>query len=380
MADPDQAAIGRAVKQVLDQMPSGDGTVWSKLAAHVTDKGVFKPTVNDVATDVVLGAVDAGIVWDSTVAAEDYRDKLKAIPVPEFDAKEETVSLAVLKSSRQPTAALKFARYLAASDKGQPVFARSGLRPVEGDAWAETPELTFFCGAVNRRAVEQIIDDFQKREGVVIHTVYDGCGTLTGRMQTIDGQQTSLGFPDMYMACDRYYLDNVQSWFQEDVDVSDMEIVLAVPKGSQTVQSLADLAKPGVRVAMGQPEQCTIGALTRRLLQSQNLYDAVISKQSQAGEVVVEKPSSALIVPDVLTGHVDVGVAYLTDVLAAGDQLDIIHVDAPQNVAVQPFSIARSSGRKQLARRFFAHLSRSKETFEKLGFHFRLADSAAVEE
>jgi molybdate transport system substrate-binding protein len=239
--------------------------------------------------------------------------------------------------------------------------------------------LTFFCGAVNRRAVEQIIDDFQKREGVVIHTVYDGCGTLTGRMQTIEGQQTTLGFPDIYMACDRYYLDNVQSWFQEDVDVSDMEIVLAVPKGSQTVQTLADLAKPGVRVAMGQPDQCTIGALTRRLLQSQNLYDAVMSKQSQSGEVVVEKPSSALIVPDVLTGHVDVGVAYLTDVMAAGDQVEIIHVDAPQNVAIQPFSIAKSSGRKQLARRFFAHLSRSKETFEKLGFHFRLADGAAGE-
>ena len=195
-------------------------------------------------------------------------------------------------------------------------------------------------------------------------------------MQTIDGQQTNLGFPDIYLACDRYYLDNVQSWFQEDVDVSDVEIVLAVPKGSQTVQTLADLAKPGVRIAMGQPEQCTIGALTRRLLQSQNLYDSVMSKQSQAGEVVVEKPSSALIVPDVLTGHVDVGVAYLTDVLAAGDQVDIIHVDVPQNVAIQPFSIAKSSGRKQLARRFFAHLARSKEVFEKLGFHFRLAENA----
>jgi ABC-type molybdate transport system substrate-binding protein len=128
-----------------------------------------------------------------------------------------------------------------------------------------------------------------------------------------------------------------------------------------------------VRVAIGQPDQCTLGALTRRLLQQQGLYDALIDKQMQTGEVVVEKPSSALIVPDVATGHVDVGVAYLTDVLAEPDRVDVIHMEAPHNVAIQPFSIARSSGRKQLARRFFAHLARSRETFESLGFHFRLA-------
>jgi molybdenum ABC transporter molybdate-binding protein len=377
MADPEQAAIGKAVKSALEGTAADGASPWSQLAAHVTAKGVYKPTVNDVATDVVLGAVDAGIMWDATVAGPEYRDKLRAIHIPEFDAQEEMVSLAVLQSSPQPTAALKFARFLAASDRGLPVFADAGLQAIEGDAWAETPELTFFCGAVNRRAVERVVDEFQKREGVVINTVYDGCGTLTGRMQTIDGQQTALGFPDIYMACDRYYLDNVKDWFQEDYDVSDMEIVLAVPHGSTTVSSLSDLTKPGVRVAIGQPDQCTLGALTRRLLQQQGLYDALVEKQSQAAEVVVEKPSSALIVPDVVTGHVDVGVAYLTDVLAEQDRVDVIHIDAPQNVAIQPFSIARSSGRKHLARRFFVHLSRSREAFEALGFHFRLANDSA---
>ena len=31
--------------------------------------GVFKPTVNEVANDVKLGSVDAGIVWDATAVA-----------------------------------------------------------------------------------------------------------------------------------------------------------------------------------------------------------------------------------------------------------------------------------------------------------------------
>ena len=377
LADPDQAAVGKAVRAALEESTADGESMWNRLDEHVTANGVYKPTVNDVATDIQLGAVDAGIVWDSTVAAAAYRDELRAIHVPEFDSNPKLVSLAVLTSSEQPTDSLTFARYLAASDRGLPNFADSGFEPIEGDTWAVQPELTFFCGAVNRRAVERIVDDFQQREGVVIHTVYDGCGTLTGRMSTIEGQQTALGFPDMYMACDRYYLDNVKAWFQEDVDVSEMEIVLAVPKGSQTIQSLQDLTQPGVRVAIGQPDQCTLGALTRRLLQRQGLYDALIDKQSQPDEVVVEKPSSALIVPDVVTGHVDVGVAYLTDVLSAEDEVDMIHIQAPQNVAVQPFSIARSSGRKHLARRFFAHLAAAGESFEDLGFDFRLTTRTA---
>jgi len=381
MPDPDQAACGKAVKEALDGIAIANETLWSKFSAHVTANGVFKPTVNDVATDVALGAVDAGIVWDSTIAMSANRDQLKAIPLDVFNSKSETVSLAILTSSTQPTSALRFGRYLAASDRGLRVFEESGMRALEGDAWHETPELTFFCGAVNRRAAEQVVDEFQQREGVVVNTVYDGCGTLTSRMKTIDRQQTGLGFPDIYLACDRYYFDNVQEWFQEDVDVSDMEIVLTVPKGSEKVRSLADLTKPGVRVAIGRPDQCALGALTRQLLQQAELYESLMSKQSQSAELVVEKPSSALIVPDVVTGHVDVGVAYLTDVLAGGDQVEVIHIDTPHNVAIQPFSIARTSGQKQLARRFFTHLAKSREAFESLGFHFRIApgSSPAVE-
>ena len=57
-----------------------------------------------------------------------------------------------------------------------------------------------------------------------------------------------LVFLDVYMACDRYYLDNVKEWFQDDANVSDAEIVIVVPKGSDRVKTPADLIKPGIRV------------------------------------------------------------------------------------------------------------------------------------
>lgn len=376
LGNPDQAAVGRAVRKRLKAYESGDSDLWTKLEAHVTDVGVFKPTVNDVANDVKVGTVDAAIVWDSTVAMPKYRDHLTAIPVEELDGDPNLISVCVLTSSQQSTEALRFARYLSASDRGLTVFKKYGMRPVEGDVWVENPEITFYCGAVNRRAVAQVIEDFAAREGVTVNTVYDGCGVLTSRMKTIDAQDTSLGFPDVYMACDRYYLENVKDWFQDDVDISDAEIVLAVPKGSEKVRSLSDLLKPGIRVAIGEGEQCTLGALTRRMLTREAIYEKLKAKQKLSGEVVVEKPSSALLIPDVVAGHVDVAIAYVTDTLAASRDVDIVRIESPLKLAVQPFSVSRSSLHKHLVGRLFERVADAKDEFESAGFHFRLTEAA----
>lgn len=376
-------AIGRETKKRLEKVPSGDTTFWDKLEQHIKGSGTstVKPTVNDIALAVKLGHVDAGIVWDATVAMPKFRDDLKAIRAAELEGDPSLLSICVLDSSTRPTSALKFARYMAARDRGLPVFKEYGFRPVEGDFWAERPQLTFFCGAVNKRAVEKIVEEFQEREGVDVNTIYDGCGILTGRMAAMRDQTSESGFPDIYMACDVYYLENVKEWFQEAVNVSDVEIVIAVPKGSKKVTKLTDLVKPGVRVAVGQPEQCTIGALTRRLLEKEGIYQKLKDKQGAPGETVVEKSSSAHLVPDVLGKHphVDAAVAYITDVLANADEVDIVRIESPDNKAIQPVSISRASVFKHLARRLLRRIVESPEAFENAGFHYRLGNEEELE-
>ena len=377
IGNPDQAAIGKVVRQALQKTPTADGSnQWKRLESQVLQHGVYKPTVNEVANDVRIGAVDVGIVWTSTVSSPAYKESLRVIELPELSSESEIVSMAVLSSSPQPTEALKFARYVSARNRGLEVFRSHGLEVSEGDDWVVRPEINFFCGAVNRRVIEPILEKFQEREGVVVNTVYDGCGILTGRMKTIQNQDQSLGFPDLYMACDRFYLDNVKQWFQEDVDISDIEIVIVVPKGSALVSSPADLLKPGIRVSIGQPDQCTIGALTKRLLDRDGIYESLMKKQLDPGETVVEKSSSALLVPDVLTGHVDAAIAYLSDVMPNREKVDIVHFAAGNNIAVQPLSVASNSRHKQLLRRFYEAVYREASSFESQGFHFRHGDKA----
>ena len=103
-------------------------------------------------------------------------------------------------------------------------------------------------------------------------------------------------------------------------------------------------------------------------------------KQRQPGEVVVEKSSSALLVPDVVTNNVDAAVAYTTDVMANRDRVDVVHVDSPLNLAIQPFSISKSSKHKYLGRRLFLRIAASPEAFQKAGFNFRLKGGAAPDQ
>lgn len=124
LANPEAASISRVSRKAL-------GDKWDKLAAHAT---VMKPTVTEVAADVNLGTVDAGIIWD-TVAAQ-FKET-QAVEVPELSGIKENASACVLTFTAQPEAALRFAHYLTAPDKGGAVFQANGFTPAGGEKWAD---------------------------------------------------------------------------------------------------------------------------------------------------------------------------------------------------------------------------------------------------
>jgi molybdate transport system substrate-binding protein len=125
---PEIAAAGRLVQQAL--VKSGH---WEEVKGHTV---TFKDTVNSVANDIQVGAVDAGFVWD--VLVKQYPD-LELVPVTQLAGTHALVTVATLKSSSQPTTARHFMRYLAAKDKGLKLFKEHGFEPVDGEPWLETP-------------------------------------------------------------------------------------------------------------------------------------------------------------------------------------------------------------------------------------------------
>jgi molybdate transport system substrate-binding protein len=130
-------------------------------------------------------------------------------------------------------------------------------------------------------------------------------------------------------------------------------LVLAVPAEREgEVHALADLARPGVTIAVGSPS-VPIGAYTRELLA--RLGPA----QSQAilANVRTEEPDVKGIVGKLEQGAVDAGFVYLTDVLAASKRLSAIPLPARLDPDVAyAIAIVRGAPHLARARRFIAGL------------------------
>jgi molybdate transport system substrate-binding protein len=319
-------AIGKLTKRALEK----EGR-WEELHAHTR---VYKTTVNEVANDVKVGAVDAGIVFDAVL--HDY-PTLEAIVLPEFKDAEANIAAAVLKSSKQPQKALHFARYLSARDKGLQRYREFGFEPVEGDDWSAKPEITLYAGSMLRPAIDETVSAFEKREGVSVLRVYNGCGILVAQMKA--GQ-----VPDAYFACDLEFMKQVKELFPDAEDISQNELVILVKKGNpHGIASLLDLGKPDLRVGIGHEKQCAMGWLTQRTFREGGVQDKVMKN------VVVQTPTGDMLVNQMRSGSLDAAVAYLSNAAGSADSLDAIRIQGlPCSVATQPFGVAKDSTNKRL--------------------------------
>ncbi len=354
LANPDAAAVGKITRRLLTR--SGH---WADLEKHAK---VFKPTVNDVANDVKLGTVDAGIIWDATV---NQYPELEAVSIPELAGAVQRVSIGVLDSSGQPAEALRFARFLAARDQGLKTFEKLGYVPVEGDVWSEKPEVVLFSGGVNRMAIESTLKAFEEREGVSVNRVYNGCGILVSQMRA--GQR-----PDAYFACDVSFMHSVSDMFLEAVDLSRTDIVLLVPKGNPLgLSRLADLARPNLRVGIANEQQSALGALTVRMLRAEAIHDQVMPN------VRVQTPTADLLVNQIRTGSLDVVVVYEANTSQVRDQLDVVPLHTPAAIAVQPYAVGKNSDNRLLMQRLLERLrgADSRAKFESVGFHWQEGSS-----
>lgn len=350
LTNPDAAAIGSLLKKSL---PAGLWTTLNEKAATVAT------TVTEAANALKAGAADATFIWDAMLP---QYPEFERIDPPELGGMSSNVCVTLLASSKQTTAALRFARFIAARDAGLPAFAKQGFSVVDGDPWAEKPELVVYAGSMLRPAIDQTLTDFEKREGVSVTRVYNGCGILVGQMKA--GQT-----PDAYFACDVEFMHQVQEQFEKPDDVARNQLVILVKKGNpHQIADLKDLTKPGLRVGIGHEKQCAMGWLTQRTFTEGGVTDSVMKN------VVAQVPTGDMLVNSMLAGALDAAVVYLSNAVGAGDKLDAVAIQGIQcAIATQPFAIKKGTPYKQLLERLHATLrsTESQTRFEDEGFQWQ---------
>ncbi len=319
----------------------------------------FRTTVNDAASDVVVGAADAAIVFDAAVFG---MKELEIVSLEELQPIQARVQLGVIATTPQATEALHFARYIASQDRGLKRYRENGFDVVDGDTWSDVPELTLYAGSMLRPAIEDTIKAFEKREGVKITRSYNGCGILVAQMKS--GQR-----PDAYFACDREFMNQVPDLFPNPEDISSNRLVILVKKGNpHGIASLKDLAKPNLKVGIGHEKQCAMGWLTQNTLRESGLQQEVMSN------VTVQTPTGDMLVNQLQAGSLDAAVAYLSNAAGKGDFLDAVAIEGlPCSIATQPFGIAKDTKNRSMAQRFLkrVHSNESRETFLAEGFEWK---------
>ncbi|NRA97235.1 MAG: molybdate ABC transporter substrate-binding protein [Planctomycetes bacterium] len=352
MANPEAAAVGKCVRTELRE-----AGLWNRLKARLA---VMKMTVNEVANDVKMGAIDAGITWDATLTSY---PELEAVVMPELVGGERQIACGLLTSSEVPTSALRFARYLTARDRGLLEFEKRGFRVIDGDQWVEIPRLILMSGAMLRPGIEDVIVAFQRREGCELEATFNGCGVLVSQMK-------AGSWPDAYLSCDRSFMEQVRGGFQEPRDLSENDMVILVQQGNpRGIRGLIDLREDGLRVGLADATKSALGALTERMLKRAGLAAAV-----NAG-VELRSPTGDMLVNQMLLGSLDAAVVYRSNALAHEenrDRLDVVEVKVEGATASQSYAVARETDHPWLLGRFFDRV-RNKSTrgvFESVGFRW----------
>src|SRR4051812_1342524 len=142
------------------------------------------------------------------------------------------------------------------------------------------------------------------------------------------------------------------------------ELVLAVR--GDTIQSLDDLAKPGVKIAMGAPT-VPVGSYTRTVLA------ALPAAQRKAilANVRSNEPDVGGVTGKVAQGAVDAGFVYATDVRAAGGELRAIKLPADlQPKVAYGVAVVKGAKHADAARKFIDGLvnGAGREALDRAGF------------
>ena len=248
------------------------------------------------------------------------------------------------------------------TDEPEQVSTVGGTASELTQSAVEKPQsLIVYCGAGMRKPMDEIGPLFEERYGITIYYNYAGSGHLLNQIGL-----AQMG--DVYQPGAMYYFDIAKEkrFIDYEKFVAYHVPVIVVPKGNPAnITCLADLTKPGVRVAMGDPKACAIGELGNKILEKNGIKDAVEKNTIVRGATV-----NALIVY-ASRGDVDAAITWRESVLFALDETDVVEIPENENIIKTiPIGVLTFSENKEYAGNFvdFVTSDEGKAIYEKYGF------------
>ena len=200
--------------------------------------------------------------------------------------------------------------------------------------------LTVYAAASLTKTFEQIGEEFEtQHDGVDVEFSFGGSSDLVAQIQQ--------GAPaDVFASADTANMDKVTA---EDLQAADPQnfatntLEIAVPPDNPAgIASFADLAQEGINVVVCAPE-VPCGAATVKVEDATGVDIQPVSEEQSVTDVLAK----------VTSGEADAGLVYVTDVLAAGDDVQgITFPESSEAVNTYPIAALADADDGDLAQEF----------------------------
>ncbi len=249
-----------------------------KLWDQLEKKLWLTPEPVRIKEQLLQGKADAGVVYyPCTRETHIVGGKPVEVPgklqllgkIPADVASPIPAQAAVIKGAKNPAAA-KALLALLLEPQVQDIWQTFAFDPAVVDP--NQISLYMYCGAGIRPMMDPAVAAFKRvKPNVRIDVGYAGSGCLLSQLAF--GRRG-----DLYIPGEEFYLAQAKQrgYLTTSQPVGYFEPVLLVQKSNpKGIKTLADLAKPGVKVGLGEPGACAVGVAAEKLLKQAKLSDAV---------------------------------------------------------------------------------------------------------
>ncbi len=222
-------------------------------------------------------------------------------------------------------------------------------------------ELFLYAGAGLRKPTDQLIEKFEKQTGHKVIVNYGGSGKQMSRY--LSAQQGDLFMPGSY-----FYIEKLK---EKDLVLSDKKVVLhtpviGVPKNAtKGIKTLEDMAKPGIKLAMGDPKAMALGRTSMDIIKKAGLEKQILDNVTVYGATVNQ------LTLYVVQENVDAAIVARANAFMHKDTIDMFEIPGdlftPEIIAISVLKTAKDTA---LAEQFRDFVSSDEGIghFTKFGF------------
>ncbi len=223
--------------------------------------------------------------------------------------------------------------------------------------------IVFLSGAGMQEPVNKIAADFEQQTGIKVQTHFDGSSILRDYI-------LKFKTGDIFLPGDKKNLDILQKkgLIKRSAFLAwHVVAILVSPQAADKISSLDDLSKPGIRLAMSNPRQASLGRLVmKKIIRKHPRGQAILNNIKAYGS------SSQDVLRLYHQGNIDAVIEWEVMALTpAGKGLIVIPLQKPYQIK-EPLEagLLTTSKHPKLAKRFFQYLITSgSEVFRRQGYN-----------